>query len=195
MTLLQALRNATHASHQRLDRQISTEEITASRETYARYLERFHEGLRACWPQLDWELLARLGLPELPARQARYHALAADLHALGRPVTLLGVGSALGVQPATTIGCIYVLEGSIHGGAILLAELERTTGPLPADACGFIRGFGDQNRQFWKDFVSWLESLDSGDEFLGFASTAAVATFDRFIAALSAPSPTPVSSR
>ena len=194
MTLLQALRNATHASHQQLDRQISTEEVTASRESYARYLERFSEGLAACWPQLDWELLARLGLPALPARQARYHALISDLDALGHPSHPLEAHSAPGLQPATTVGCLYVLEGSIHGGAILLAELERATGPLPANACGFMRGFGDQNRQFWKDFVSWLESLDAGDEFLESASTAAVGTFEHFIAAFSASS-SPVSSR
>ena len=195
MILLQALRNATQASHQKLDRQISTEQVTASRESYARYLGRFYEGLGACWPQLDWELLARLGLPELQARQARYHALTTDLHALGLPVPRLGMRSTSRVQPASTIGCLYVVEGSIHGGAILLAELEQTTGPLPANASGFMRGFGDQNRQFWKHFVSWLESFDAGDEFLESASTAAASTFEQFIAAFSAPSPTPVSSR
>jgi heme oxygenase len=188
MTLLQALRNATLASHQKLDRQIPTEAVTASRESYARYLERFHEGLVACWPQLDWELLTQLGLPELPSRQARYHALAADLHELGHPVPRLESGTTPGHAP-TTIGCLYVLEGSIHGGAILLAELERTTGPVPANACGFMRGFGDQNRQFWKDFVAWLESLDAGDEFLESASTAAVGAFEHFITAFSTPSP------
>lgn len=192
MTLLQALRNATQASHQQLDRQISQEEVTASRQSYARYLERFHQGLTTCWPKLDWALLAKLELPELPTRQARYHALTADLHALGHPVAQLEMGLGSG-EAASTVGCLYVLEGSIHGGAILLSELEKKAGPLPANTCGFMRGFGDQNRSYWKDFTSWLESLDAGEEFQKLACASAVEAFERFATAFGAESPIVVS--
>ncbi|RYD67201.1 MAG: hypothetical protein EOP83_03290 [Verrucomicrobiaceae bacterium] len=192
MTLLQALRNATQASHQQLDRQISQEESTASRQSYARYLERFHRGLAACWPKLDWALLAKLELPELPARQARYHALTADLQALGHPVPKLEMGIE-GEQAASTVGSLYVLEGSIHGGAILLSELEKNAGPQPANTSGFMRGFGDQNRSYWKDFTSWLESLDTGEDFQKLASASAVEAFERFTTAFGAESPTAAS--
>ncbi|MEK7952211.1 biliverdin-producing heme oxygenase [Luteolibacter soli] len=192
MTLLQALRNATQASHQQLDRQISTGEVTASRDSYARYLERFYQGLAACWPQLDWALLASLGLPQLAARQARYHSLTADLHALGHPVPRLEMRHE-SHQAASAVGFLYVLEGSIHGGAILLSELERNAGPLPADTCRFMRGFGDQNRSHWKDFASWLEGLDTGDDFVKPATAAAVEAFERFATAFGAGSPAVVS--
>lgn len=188
MTFLQALRNATQASHQQLDRQISQEEVTASGESYARYLERFYQGLAACWRQLDWTLLAKLDLPELPARQARYHALISDLHALGHPVQRLETGLGSG-QAASTVGSLYVLEGSIHGGAIMLSELEKNAGPLPANIRGFMHGFGDQNRPYWKSFTSWLESLDAGDDFQKVASASAVETFERFATAFGAESP------
>lgn len=192
MTLLQALRSATQASHQQLDRQISQEEVTASRQSYARYLERFHQGLATCWPKLDWTLLAKLKLPELPARQARYYALTADLHALGHPVPPLSAEFQSG-QAALTVGCLYVLEGSIHGGAILLSELEKNTGSLPANASGFMRGFGDNNRSYWKDFTSWLDSLDAGDDFQKLACVSAVEAFESFATAFGAESPIVVS--
>jgi len=189
MTLLQALRSATQASHQQLDRQISTDEVTVGKESYVRYLERFYQGLVACWPQLDWTLLEKWELPELSARQARYHALTADLHSLGHTVAPLEMAHESG-QAASTIGCLYVLEGSIHGGAILLAELEKNAGPLPANTCGFMRGFGDHNRSYWKDFVSWLESLNAGDDFMKLATATAVKAFENFSTAFGAESPT-----
>jgi len=194
MTLLQALRNATRASHERLDRQISGEDVTANAEAYARYLARFHDGLAACWPQLDWGHFSRLGLPQSAEREARYHALTSDLRALGRPVSALGTVEEP-EDPAAGIGCLYVLEGSIHGGTVLLAELEQKAGPLGADVTGFLRGFGDNNRSHWKDFVSWLESLDAAEGFLEAASTSAAAAFGNFIASFGAPSPTPLGSR
>ncbi|MCW1921193.1 biliverdin-producing heme oxygenase [Luteolibacter arcticus] len=193
MTLLQALRKATQSSHQRLEGQISKEEVTASIDAYALYLRQFHQGLAACWLQLDWHLLAEWGLPELSARQARYHALTDDLHALGHPVPPLERGLRSERAPSV-VGCLYVLEGSIHGGAILLSELETKAGPLPADTCRFLSGFHDQNRYYWKDFVSWLESLETGDDFLEAASTSAREAFEHFIAAFAVKSPTPVVS-
>ncbi|MCW1883623.1 biliverdin-producing heme oxygenase [Luteolibacter flavescens] len=191
MTLLQALRAATHSSHQQLDRQISGEEITSDREAYARYLERFHDGLATCWSQLDWALLADLGLPDLDARKARYHSLTADLNTLGHPVPALDGTPAPQGDAARTIGCLYVLEGSIHGGAILLAELEKNTGTVPADACRFMTGFGEQNRTRWKDFTAWLDSLEADDDFRKDAAESAVKAFENFITSFGVTSATP----
>ena len=123
-----------------------------------------------------------------------FHLMARDLSVLMKIATTINSARGLEAVQRQLLELIFEVVPA-DSGAILLAELERTTGPLPENTSGFMRGFGDQNRQFWKDFVAWLESLDAGAEFLASASAAAVETFGSFIAAFSVPSPAPVPSR
>ncbi len=183
MSLLQTLRNATHAIHRQLDEVVPLESVTRSRRDHTAYLERFHLGLSQCWPVLDWDQLGRLGLPDLAARKARYHSLALDLAELGIPVPPLAK-SATPVDAAQSVGCLYVLEGSLHGGRQILAELERRTGLLPAGQARFLRAFGERNDTAWRDFVSWLSSIEASPTFEEAASRSAVKAFDHFLAAL-----------
>ncbi|MBX3741122.1 MAG: biliverdin-producing heme oxygenase [Akkermansiaceae bacterium] len=174
--LLPELRSATSALHRELDGLVP--DPTSDTAAYGGYLSRFHDGLAAAWPMLDWEKLNQLALPDAALRKQRYHSLGMDLDRLGIPHAELTDHTAAGAGTAT--GCLYVLEGSIHGGGILLAKLAGR-GDLPDDSLSFLRGFGDENSPMWSSFTGWLSRIDTTPEFLVAAREAAMRTFACFI--------------
>jgi heme oxygenase len=174
--LLQELRGATSTLHRELDRLVS--DPTSCTSAYGTYLSRFHEGLAASWQMLDWRKLDDMGLPDTALRKRRYHSLSDDLDRLGIPHA--GLHDRMDADAAVSTGCLYVLEGSIHGGQILLSKLAGGT-DLPDDSLSFLRGFGNENRPMWSSFTGWLTSLDTAPEFISAAREAAMRTFLNFI--------------
>ena len=174
--LLQELRSATSILHRELDGLVP--DPASGRAAYGDYLSRFHDGLTASWPMLDWGKLDGMSLPEAAQRKQRYHSLGMDLDRLGIPHDALPDHN--GAAAATSTGCLYVLEGSIHGGQVLLAGLAGC-GDLPDDCLSFLRGFGDDNRRMWSSFTGWLTSPDTTPEFIAAARDAAMRTFTHFI--------------
>ena len=84
------------------------------------------------------------------------------------------------------MGCLYVLEGSVHGGRHLLAALEANTGPVPESESAFFRGFGERTISSWREFVSWLDFLNPSAGFTSAAEAAAMRAFGHFINAFGA---------
>jgi heme oxygenase len=178
--LLQELRDATRPFHRELDRLVSDPGF--SRTSYGDYLLRFHEGLTASWPMLDWERLRHMSLPDAGRRKQRYHALAGDLARLGIPHSPLVDGQRK--EDATAVGCLYVLEGSIHGGQVLLGRL-KDADEIPEDSLRFLEGFGDENGSMWAAFTQWLTHLEASSGFVAGASEGATRTFNHFISSFS----------
>jgi len=174
--LLQELRSATSSLHRELDGIVP--DPSAGSAAYGDYLFRFHSGVTASWPMLDWQKLDNLALPDAAARKQRYHALGEDLNRLGIPHPPLQDHTE--AQAGTAAGCLYVLEGSIHGGQILLARMAGRT-DLPENVFSFLRGFGDENGRMWASFTGWLGHLDTTPEFIAAAREAAMQTFSHFI--------------
>ncbi len=174
--LLQELRNATSALHRELDGLVP--DPAADPAAYAAYLSRFHDGVAASWPMLDWGTLGTFALPDAPRRKQRYHALESDLERLAVPYGKIRDGTGAGAAAST--GCLYVLEGSIHGGRILLGRLSGQA-DLPDDSLSFLRGFGDENSRMWASFMEWLSSIDTTPGFITEAREAAMRTFQHFI--------------
>jgi len=128
---------------------------------------------------LDWERLESLSLPDVSLRKARYDALSHDLATLGDEVPPLACSS--GSPDPVIAGCLYVLEGSVHGGSYLLKQIGSSAVGIPAGACGFLEGFGSENGRMWTSFVQWLGSLEHDPGFIAEAEKSAVRSFGSFI--------------
>ena len=191
MNLINLLRSATGELHKRLDSSPWVEVATTSREGYADYLQRFQSGFLKCELQVDWHAMEQLRIPDGGMRRGRYERLANDLVALGRPKRGKrdpdGAGSA---TPGSSVGSLYVLEGSIHGGKHMLAALEKKVGEISEEESGFFRGFGERTAGSWREFVNWLDHLAFDENFEKEATAAAVRSFEYFIDALEVPGST-----
>jgi heme oxygenase len=174
--LLQELRSATSDIHRELDQIVPDPSVGPA--AYGDYLSRFHQGVAAAWPMLDWNCLGKQALPEATLRKQRYRSLGRDLDLLGIPHEYLL--DCAGAETATFTGCLYVLEGSIHGGQILLEKLAGRM-DIPDEALSFLKGFGGDNRQMWSSFKKWLTELETTPEFIVQAREAAARTFSLFI--------------
>lgn len=128
---------------------------------------------------VDWDRLDLLGLPDAALRRRRYDSIAEDLQLLGHKVSGLSLSQVS--EASTTAGCLYVLEGSIHGGRFLLNQIEASGLDIPAGATEFLRGFGEDNGRMWNSFVQWLGSLETSPTFINEAEAAAIRSFEGFI--------------
>ncbi|WAC20413.1 biliverdin-producing heme oxygenase [Luteolibacter sp. SL250] len=174
--LLPELRSATSALHRELDGLVP--DPAADPAAYGAYLSHFHDGVAASWKMLDWGTLGALALPELSRRKQRYHALESDLERLA--ILHAKLRDHTGAGAAASTGCLYVLEGSIHGGRILLGKLSGHP-DLPDDSLSFLTGFGDENGRMWASFMEWINHIDTTPGFIAEAREAAMRTFQHFI--------------
>lgn len=181
-TLLQELRDATREIHDQVDRLVSVNPPSVSVSSYADYLARFHDGLSESWAMLNWSALRELGLPDAEARKRRYASLVHDLSSLGCDAD--DFADEMNAGPATSVGCLYVLEGSVHGGQILLSALRKNAPHVADESVRFLTGFGSENSTLWRSFMSWLQSLDANPEFVADARKAAIRTFECFLVSL-----------
>lgn len=188
MSLVSALRSATAPIHQQLDSAVPLDRIISSEGAYIAYLKWFHDSLAEAWALMDWNFLTAAGLPDASRRIARFEALGRDLDALGSGVRPLPAKRA-SQPPGTSLGCAYVLEGSVHGGQHILTAIEERRGPQPASTTRFLRGFGDDRAKLWREFVVWLDGFPTDDGTLRQATESAEATFSIFLRNLSTPRP------
>lgn len=183
MSLLQLLRDHTRDIHSRLDTSVRVGEATGSLKGYADYLDTFYRGLLASMERIDWSRAENLGLPHAERRRGRYDSLTEDLRKLGEEVPPLPAQPAAGTSDAATAGCLYVLEGSVHGGRQLLKMLEANAGPVAHDASRFFRAFGEETPEMWRHFTGWLDNLPNDGGFESEAVDAAVWCFRQFVSA------------
>jgi heme oxygenase len=187
--LARHLREATRDAHRDAEAAFDLDSRTASRREYARLLLALHafhscaeERLRA----VDgWDAL---GPPVDLAARERAALLEQDLAHLGVPVpspaavTLPSLDSLL-----AALGCLYVLEGSRLGGALVARRAVSTLGPdLP------VTFFSSDGRPTGADWRSFQRSLDgfratAGDGGAGTAVATARRTFSAFVECLRAP--------
>ena len=177
-SLLSQLREKSREAHSRLDSALSFGDVAKSPQSYQAYLEAFQSGLEAVLSRTNWQALEERQLPDAKRRWARYAALAQDS---GKPldVKINGQGTV-----AASAGQLYVLEGSIHGGAYLLKSL-RSEESFQPENTRFLEAFGEDNPAVWKSFLTWLEELELDDEQANEACDAAVRAFQHFEEAFS----------
>lgn len=180
--LLRALRDATSARHQEVERLLPASWSTLGREGYAAYLSQvagFHVPLEGrLFAAHDWDAL---GLSDGSARP-RAPLLCADLAALGiDPATLPYATTLPDVQDvARALGVLYVLEGSTLGGQVLARQVSSGAAGLPTS---FLDGAGAATGARWASFCRFAEGLAARDPAV---ASRAVAAADETFATLAA---------
>lgn len=155
----QRLMQATRSAHDGLDNRIISAEPFQDRDHYVRLLEmqyRFHRAIHELYGKA-------LPLPpalDLPGR-GRLDRVRQDLADLGRspPDDLPLPFNAARMDPATTIGWLWVAEGSTLGAASLL----KRAGALGLDetfGARHLAGHPDGRAKSWKSFTAAVDALD-----------------------------------
>lgn len=179
--LLARLRADTRAEHEAIEQTLDLMDGDLTLDRYRRRIEQFYgyyrpleEALlaRRAWLSPWLEVVDRLKTP----------LLAADLVALGRPLTAaLPLCETLpGLQgPPECFGCLYVLEGSTLGGQVISRHLRQTLAVTPPAGGLFFDGYGARTGSMWQHFRTALTGF-SGDADAG---AGLAETQDRVVAA------------
>jgi len=154
--LFSQLKNATAASHRRLDAEIDVCGEGLTLERYRSLLMRFH----GIFSVLEPQLAAVRGLDELDldldlARCFRTAWLSEDLEALGLTHSrILDVDQSapryLVTDVSETLGCLYVIEGAGLGGQVIVPCVQRQLGLTPDHGCRFFAGHGFATIDRWQ---------------------------------------------
>lgn len=183
-TLLALLRKETSSHHRELDEHISVKAITSSREDYLAYLTNFCAAFLEANLLVNWPLLLRNQLPDFEKRQERYINLMTDILELNQsanpnpPLPTHNEDSPSSL--ATTAGALYVLEGSVHGGAQIHKRLEANLPSLRPTEFTFLQGFGPDTMKFWQRYCSWMNEIEFSQAEREQACQAAITTFAIF---------------
>jgi len=176
------LRHSSARAHQELDKHIDVGRITSSRSSYRDYLSQFCGAFLVTNQKIDWDLLEHLGLPDLERRQERYLNLIKDVGQLDqKPSSFPAFPSGHSSDAGNSVGTLYVLEGSVHGGLVILRSLKNRVSGLSSDEVSFLEGFGSETGKIWKRFCDWAGQLEFDipeRQRAGRAAAEAFATFE-----------------
>jgi heme oxygenase len=157
------LRARTAPLHTQAEALLGLPDSVYNRQDYCRLLERLfglYEPLEQVFRSFDdWTRigLALEGHPHVARLSDDLIALGSDPRRVPRvPATML---PELPSFPHA-LGALYVLEGSLLGGRIILRALEPRLGSIIAGATGFFTGHGAQAGPIWQAFRATLDSFD-----------------------------------
>lgn len=175
--LSNSIKEATKEAHLQLEKKVVQQlKAIRSNSDYAEFLKNFyayfHNVEKAIAPYITKEVL-----PDYAQRRNSSY-LKNDIEALGGNVNDL---------PATTVpditntiqalGALYVMEGSIMGGSIIVKMLEK--GGV-TDGVSFFSGYGEATGQMWGTFVGILNSHATNETEEAQAIQTANDTFSQF---------------
>ena len=171
------IKEATKTAHQQLE-VLVVKRLKAIRNNadYANLLKHFYAYFskveQAIAPFISAEVL-----PDYPSRRNTLY-LKKDIEALGATTDELPIAQAPAVaDTVSALGALYVMEGSIMGGRIIVQMLEKagiTTG------VSFFSGYGEATGQMWQRFTEVLNRHAPTEEDQVRAIAAANATFTQF---------------
>jgi heme oxygenase len=178
--LLDTLRHATRAHHDAIERQLTADGGSWTRERYGRMLRMF----QAVITPIEATLVDHLGgLFAAPPPATRAARLAADLSALGLDPQ---AGSTRWPSRALTItsraeafGAGYVLQGSLLGGAVICRQI-RSSDAMPHVPAMYLELYGARLGDAWKRLCGAINAFgDTADVHQReLAVTAAINTFE-----------------
>jgi heme oxygenase len=162
---MDVLRAVTATAHERLETRFDLDARLRSSDAYADLLERMLGFYRP--------VEARLGpyaasLPALEwARRIKVPLLVADLTALGRAPSALGVPEAVGQLPVigsadAALGVLYVLEGATLGGTLIARDARQRLGITPDTGGAFFTAYGTETAARWRSFATVLQTATAG---------------------------------
>lgn len=158
MTRTRRLKAATSAIHDRLDERIMALDPFASRDRYVRFVRAqqvFHTAIAPLYAAPALQAL----IPDLAARE-RSTAIAADLADLGLPVPPVTQGEMVAhVDMPTSLGWLYVAEGSALGAAFLIKAAQRI-GLHEHHGARHLAGHADGRAAHWRAFTARVDATD-----------------------------------
>jgi heme oxygenase (biliverdin-IX-beta and delta-forming) len=171
------IKEATKSAHQQLEKQVVLRmKAIRSNEDYAEFLKCFY----AYFSTLEKAIAPYITSEVLPDYAERRHAsfLKSDIEALGGSVDRLPIATVPVITNSLqAMGALYVMEGSIMGGSIIvqmLAKFGITKG------VSFFSGYGETTHAMWGKFITALnaQAITADDEAV--AITTADETFNHF---------------
>ena len=179
-SLLDELRSGTAAAHARVESRAGIERRLARPGGYASLLADLH-ALHAGFEDLLAAVPGPDAMPPALLRPGRARLLARDLEALGHAPAAPQPPAVRIEGTAAALGCLYVLEGSARGGAVIAAAARRRLGAgVPCD--GLTGGGPAAARARWALLAATLEAFGAavGPAERGEAVRAALGTFAAF---------------
>jgi heme oxygenase (biliverdin-IX-beta and delta-forming) len=186
--LLDTLRHATRGHHEAIERHLTADGGSWTRDRYCRMLRMF----QAVISPIETTLVDHLGgLFAAPPPTTRTERLAADLSALGLDPQS---GSALWPSRALTIvsraeafGAGYVLQGSLLGGAVICRQM-RSSDAMPHVPALYLELYGAELGQAWTRLCRAINAFGDtvGVQQRELTVTAAIRTFEACDAAFDA---------
>lgn len=149
------IKEATKVSHQQLEKQVVLRlKAIRSNEDYAEVLKHFYAYFNAVEKAIAPYITADV-LPDYAERRNSAY-LKADIEELGATIAELPEAKApeiTNVQRA--LGALYVMEGSIMGGGIIVQMLAKHG---VEKGVSFFSGYGPQTGEMWAKFVGVMNA-------------------------------------
>jgi heme oxygenase len=180
MNPIAALRAATWASHQRLEKRLDVKARFSSRSSYRVYLEHLWGFCAALESHIG--ISFREALPDYETRR-KLGWLTCDLVALGAEPTHVDLlPRCLSIpacaDTAEAFGCMYVMEGATLGGQILLPIVESRLGLTATRGASFLASYGEGVSAMWRVFGAALDAWCFDSVRAERATVAAAQTFE-----------------
>lgn len=160
------LKAATHATHERLDKEIMGHEPFASRERYGLFLkvqQAFHRDIDALYDDASLDAL----LPDLGGRR-RLPLIGRDLADLGlealAPDAPPAFGAGVAADLPRALGWLYVAEGSNMGAAFLLKWAKEKLDLSESFGARHLAGAPEGRGLHWRSFTAALDAVALSDE-------------------------------
>ncbi|MBE9598159.1 biliverdin-producing heme oxygenase [Pedobacter sp. MC2016-24] len=175
--LSNSIKEATREAHLNLEKKV-VQKMKAIRSDadYADFLKHFYTYFNQVEQAIAPYITAELLPDHAERRNSQY--LKQDIQELGGDVNDLPAAQAPEINNTLqALGALYVMEGSIMGGPIIVKMLEKfgiTKG------VSFFSGYGEATGQMWAKFVAILNTQAHSLEEEALAIEAANATFSNF---------------
>lgn len=171
------IKEATKTAHQQLEKIVVLRmKAIRSNEDYAEFLKCFY----AYFSEVEKAIAPYITAAILPDYAERRHAvyLKNDIEALGFSTDRLpAVTIPVITNTLQALGALYVMEGSIMGGSIIVQMLAKSG---ITNGVSFFSGYGDATRTMWEKFVTVMNAQATTIAAEAIAIAAADETFTRF---------------
>lgn len=172
-----AIKEATKEAHLNLEKKVIQKmKAIRSDADYADFLKHFY----AYFNQVEQAIAPYITTELLPDHAERRNSsyLKQDIEALGSNVDDLPAATAPEIKSTIeALGALYVMEGSIMGGPIIVKMLEKF-GIIKG--VSFFSGYGEATGQMWGKFVAVLNAQANNEAEEQQAITTANDTFSNF---------------
>ncbi|SMD16651.1 biliverdin-producing heme oxygenase [Pedobacter nyackensis] len=175
--LSNSIKDATKEAHLTLEKKV-VQKMKAIRSDadYADFLKHFY----AYFNQVEQAIAPYITTELLPDHAERRNSsyLKQDIEALGSDVNDLPEAIAPEITNAIqALGALYVMEGSIMGGPIIVKMLEKSG---VTNGVSFFSGYGEATGQMWGKFVAVLNASANSEAEEELAIKSANDTFSNF---------------